>query len=89
MDVEGYLPRGIQPATVSEIEARFGRESELRRVQMDSLRWPIGLAQRAGLRRIVVNGSFVADKLEPIDVDCVLLKEEIACFEARTRTPVG
>jgi len=41
LDVEGYLPRGIQPATVSEIEARFGRESELRRVQMDSLRWPI------------------------------------------------
>ncbi len=28
---------------------------------------------RSGVRRIVVNGSFVTDKLEPNDVDCVLL----------------
>ncbi len=27
----------------------------------------------AGVQRIVVNGSFVTDKLEPNDVDCVLL----------------
>ena len=33
----------------------------------------IELAQRAGVRRIVVNGSFVTDKLEPNDIDCVLL----------------
>ena len=70
---QGYLPPGIHPATLPEIEARFGRESELRRVQMESLRWLIELAQRAGIRRIVVNGSFVTDKLEPNDVDCVLL----------------
>jgi hypothetical protein len=73
LDNQGYLPPGIHPATVPEIEARFGRESELRRVQMESLRWLIELAQRAGIRRIVVNGSFVTDKLEPNDVDCVLL----------------
>ena len=29
--------------------------------------------RRSGVRRIVVNGSFVTDKLEPNDVDCVLL----------------
>jgi hypothetical protein len=40
---------------------------------MESLRWLIELAQRAGVLRIVVNGSFVTDKLEPNDVDCVLL----------------
>ena len=72
-DGEGYLPPGIHMATVQEIDARFGRESELRRVQMESLVWLIGLARRAGARRIVVNGSFVTDKLEPNDVDCVLL----------------
>lgn len=33
----------------------------------------IQLARRAGVERIVVNGSFVTDKLEPNDVDCVLL----------------
>ena len=70
---DGYLPQGIHRATVEEIQSRFGRGSELRRVQMDSLKWLIDLAWRAGVRRVVVNGSFVTDKLEPNDVDCVLL----------------
>ncbi len=69
----GYLPPGIHPATLDEIAARFGTEPELRRVQMESLRWTVALAWRAGVRRIVVNGSFVTDKWEPNDVDCVLL----------------
>jgi uncharacterized protein DUF6932 len=69
----GYLPPGIHLATVDEIRARFGRDSELRQVQMESLVWMIELARRAGAERIVVNGSFVTDKLEPNDVDCVLL----------------
>ncbi len=72
---EGYLPAGLHRATVEEIHARFGQESELRRVQWESLRWLVELARRAGVRRIVVNGSFVTDKLEPNDVDCVLLVE--------------
>jgi hypothetical protein len=69
----GYLPGGIHPATLDEIAARFGKESELREVQMESLRWRAELARRAGVVRMVVNGSFVTDKLEPNDVDCVLL----------------
>lgn len=40
---------------------------------MDSVRWMIDLALRAGVRRIVLNGSFVTDIMEPNDVDCVLL----------------
>ena len=72
-DDEGYLPPGIHLATLQEISARLGRESELRRVQMQSLLWLVELARRAGVRRIVVNGSFVTDKLEPNDVDCALL----------------
>jgi hypothetical protein len=70
---DGYLPVGIHPATIKEIAERFGQDSELRQVQMESLRWLIELARRAGVLRIVVNGSFVTDKLEPNDVDCVLL----------------
>ena len=69
----GYLPPGIHPATLDEITERFGTESELRRVQMESLRWMIELAWKAGVLQIVVNGSFVTDKYEPNDVDCVLL----------------
>jgi hypothetical protein len=70
---EGYLPPGIHLATVDEIIARFGRDSELRQVQMESLVWMVELAQRAGAERIVINGSFVTDKLKPNDIDCVLL----------------
>ena len=40
---------------------------------MQSLRWLVDLVRRAGIKRLVVNGSFVADVLEPNDVDCALL----------------
>jgi hypothetical protein len=69
----GYLPHGIHLATLDEIESRFGRDSELRRVQIESLRWLTDLADRAGIERIVLDGSFVTDAIEPNDIDCVLL----------------
>jgi hypothetical protein len=72
-DDNGYLPHGIHMATLDEIDSRFGRDSELRRVQIESLRWLRDLAARAGIERIVLDGSFVTDAIEPNDVDCVLL----------------
>jgi hypothetical protein len=72
-DDNGYLPHGIHLATLDEIESRFGRDSELRRVQIESLRWLKDLAERAGIERIVLDGSFVTDAIEPNDIDCVLL----------------
>jgi hypothetical protein len=60
-DEHGYLPPGIHPATLDEVEARFGCESELRRVQMESLRWLVDLARRAGVARLIVNGSFATE----------------------------
>ena len=58
-DEHGYLPPGIHPATLEEVGDRFGCESEVRRVQMESLRWLVDLARRAGGDRLVINGSFV------------------------------
>ena len=72
-DDSGCLPPGLHSAALAEIEARFGRQSELRRVQMESVRWMVELAVRAGVQRIVFHGSFVSDIMEPNDVDCVLL----------------
>ncbi len=43
---------------------------------MESLGWLVDLAVRAGIERIVINGSFVTDVFEPNDVDCVLLLGE-------------
>ncbi len=70
---DGYLPPGVHPATLEEVEERFGTDSELRRVQMQSIRWLVDLARTAGVERIVLNGSFVTDAYEPNDADCVLL----------------
>lgn len=72
----GSLPPGVHPASLDEIEALFGRASELRRVQMESVRWMVDLAKRAAVKRIVLNGSIVTDIIEPNDVDCVLLAAE-------------
>lgn len=72
-DDSGTLPPGVHRATLEETGARFGRGSELRRVQMESIHWLMDLAVRAGVRRIVLNGSFVTDIMEPNDVDCALL----------------
>lgn len=89
----GRLPPGIHPATLAEIEIRFGSASEIRGVQMESVRWMVALAARAGVQRIVLNGSFVTDIIEPNDVDCVLLvppgkPKDIAAFrELRTGLP--
>ncbi len=74
-DDNGYLPPGIHPATLDEIAQRFGRGSEIREAEMDSVRWLADLSRRAGVARLVINGSFVTDKEEPNDVDCVLLIE--------------
>ena len=73
LDDTGSLPPGIHPAPLSEVDERFGRGSEIRRVQMESVRWMVDLAVHAGAERVILNGSFVTDIIEPNDVDCVLL----------------
>jgi hypothetical protein len=69
----GNLPAGVHLASLDEVEARFGRASEIRQVQMESLRWLGEMARKAGVQRLVINGSFVTECFEPNDVDCVLL----------------
>ena len=46
-DESGCLPPDVHRATLAEVEERFGRPSELRRVQMDSVRRRVDLAVRA------------------------------------------
>lgn len=69
----GYLPPGVHLASLDDIAARFGQESEIRQAQMDSVRWLVEMAKKAGVERLIINGSFVSDVFEPNDVDCVLL----------------
>jgi len=72
-NADGFLPPGLHRASLQEVAARFGQQSELRRVQMESIGWLYDSARRAGVVRLVINGSFVTEVLEPNDVDCVML----------------
>ncbi len=61
-DENGYLPPGIYPASLDEVEARFAGGSEIRCAEMESLRWLVELAKKAGVRRLIINGSFVTNR---------------------------
>ena len=69
----GNLPAGIHPSSVKELTARFGSGSEEREAEISELILFIKAAQSAGVRRLLVNGSFVTGKLSPNDVDVVIL----------------
>ena len=72
-DESGNLPAGIHRCDFAELSARFGHGSPERDVEVRELEEMIAWARRAGVRRIIVNGSFVTAKVAPNDVDIVLL----------------
>jgi hypothetical protein len=72
-DVNGNLPAGIHRCTIDELRARFGSGSEERVTEISELLQFIEAARRAGVRRLLVNGSFVTAKPAPNDVDVVVL----------------
>ncbi|MBI3823653.1 MAG: hypothetical protein HY289_13370, partial [Planctomycetes bacterium] len=72
-DDYGNLPPGIHPCAVDELAARFGTDSEERETEINELLDFIEAARKAGVRRLLVNGSFVTGKLNPNDVDVVFL----------------
>jgi len=55
----GYLPKGIHVCEPDELVARFGSGSPEREVEIDELLKFVEVAKTAGVRRILVNGSFV------------------------------
>src|SRR5688500_16681339 len=76
LDDVGNLPVGLHLCSLAEMEARFGSGSDEREAQMDELSQFVELAKRTGVRRLLVNGSFVTGKLSPNDVDVVILPGE-------------
>jgi hypothetical protein len=72
-DDHGNLPPGIHRCTAAELIDRFGSGSEEREAETSELLALIEAARAAGVRRLLVNGSFTTGKLAPNDVDVVLL----------------
>jgi len=58
---------------MEEIVERFGHGSPEREVEARELTEFVAWAKQNGVRRLVINGSFVTDKRDPNDVDIVLL----------------
>mgnify|MGYP007034354175 CR=1 FL=1 len=73
LDEFGYLPGGIHPCTLEEVVTRFGSGSPEREVETQELLDFVEWARRAGIVRLVVNGSYVSAKIAPNDVDIVAL----------------
>lgn len=74
---QGELPPGVYRATFNEIVARFGRGTTKRQRVTERLRRIFQLAQATGkLDRIIIFGSYVTSKLEPNDVDVVIVFQD-------------
>ena len=70
----GYLPPGVHAASLDEVIARFGVGTEQRQAQGESLRWLLPISRQAGISRMLINGSFVTAREEPMEVDIALLQ---------------
>jgi hypothetical protein len=74
---DGDLPPGVYRATLAEVRERFGQGSVQRCVVADRLNRLYQLVASTGqLARFVVFGSFVTAKVDPHDVDIVMLMED-------------
>ncbi|HLQ45677.1 MAG TPA: hypothetical protein VK137_13155, partial [Planctomycetaceae bacterium] len=71
-DDNGFLPPGIHVCSLEELDVRFGHGSPEREVELNELRDFIHWCHKAGIARVIVNGSFVTAKVSPIDVDIVV-----------------
>lgn len=69
---DGYLPAGVYLATEAEVSFRFGWNRQRRRMVLRLRRW-IELARLVEAPRLFIDGSFVAAKELPNDVDAVVL----------------
>ena len=72
-DEVGNLPAGVHLAIIEEVVVRFGVGSPERDVEGHELIEFVKWARRAGVRRLIVDGSFVTKKESPNDVDLVIL----------------
>lgn len=70
----GLLPEGIHPATLEELQVKFGSTGEARVELYTRLMSFLQLVRSFGMfTSIVIDGSFVTDKPIPGDIDVVLI----------------
>lgn len=72
-DEFGYLPSGVHRCGVDELIARFGSGSPEREVETQELLDFMAWASKAGVERVIINGSYATAKTAPNDVDIIVL----------------
>jgi len=78
---EGLLPPGTFLTSLDEIETRFGGSSEIRRQLMGELKELCSRAERAGVNRVIVAGSFPSLRPHPMDLDGIVFGPPSADWE--------
>jgi len=80
---QGDLPEGIHKATLAEVLERFGQGSEEREQATAVLQRIYRLVTATGkLERFVIFGSYITAKLDPRDVDVVLVMKDDFSMDA-------
>jgi Family of unknown function (DUF6932) len=70
----GHLPPGIHTASLTEVVLRFGAGAPSRQQQSELVERIVEAARGyATIKRVLLWGSFVTDKLEPADLDYSLV----------------
>ena len=74
-NANGYLPKGVHKATLSEIKQRFGSSASKRKELFKGFQTLVKLLRKHEkyIERFLLNGSFVTDKNSPKDFDCILI----------------
>ncbi|MFN0076252.1 MAG: DUF6932 family protein [Prosthecobacter sp.] len=82
-DANGDLPHGLHQASLQQVMAHFDDGSAQRRLVAERLRRIYHLAmQTNAVRRFIIFGSFVTDKVAPNDADVFLVMENHFDIEA-------
>lgn len=76
--VDNVLPEGVHDCTIDEVAAVFGRfQRSARRMDLtEKLRQYLGEAARAGVKAVVIDGSYATAKDEPDDIDLIVILPE-------------
>lgn len=69
LGANGELPVGIHTATVQEVENKFGKSSDRRKLLMLGLKSAVEQFKQVDAKKIFIDGSFTTDKEEPNDID--------------------
>lgn len=83
----GTLPLGVHKATLREVRRAFG-QGTARRVELTlALDAFMRRVRKAGIRRVLIDGSFVTGKQGPRDIDVVVFLTEQYAARLRRGDP--